>query len=63
MLDLIVYALLLGIVLAVAYAIYLIPPVKRVVRRFADAYRDFLLTVGFAIFAAALMYFIILPRM
>ena len=63
MLNLLINTILLGIVLAVAYAIYLIPPVKRVVRRFAEAYRDFLLTVGFAIFAAALMYFIILPRM
>ena len=63
MLDLIVYTILLGIVLAVAYAIYLIPPVKRVVRRFARRYTGFLVVLGFAILAAALMYFIILPRM
>ena len=63
MFELLAYAILLGIVLAVAYAIYLIPPVKRVVRRFADRYRDFLFTVGFALFVAAAMYFVILPRM
>ena len=63
MLDLIVYTILLGIVLAVAYAIYLIPPVKRVVRDFARRNTGFLVVLGFALFVAAAMYFIILPRM
>ena len=63
MLDLIVYTILLGIVLAVAYAIYLIPPVKRVVRDFARRNTGFLVVLGFALLVAAAMYFIILPRM
>jgi|GEM_PF-5826932 len=63
MLELAIYAILLGIVLAVLYTIYLIPPVKRLVRDFAERYREFLFTVGFALFAVAVMYFIVLPRM
>jgi Kef-type K+ transport system membrane component KefB len=51
-----------GIGAVLLYAIFLIPPVKRVVRNFAERYREFLFTVGFALFAAALMYFIVLPR-
>ena len=63
MLDLIVYTILLGIVMAVAYAIYLIPPVKRVVRDFARRNTGFLVVLGFALFAAAAMWYVILPRM
>ena len=63
MLNLLIDAVLLGIVLAVLYGIYSIPPVGRLVRRFADAYRDFLLTVAIALFAAAVMWYVILPKM
>jgi hypothetical protein len=63
LLNLLIDLVLLGIVAAVLYAIYLIPPVKRVVRSLIDRYRDLLFTVGFGLFVAAVMYFIILPRM
>jgi Kef-type K+ transport system membrane component KefB len=63
MLNLLIDLVLLGIVFGVLYAIYLIPPVKRVVRDLANRYRDFLFTVGFALFVAAVMYFVVLPKM
>ncbi len=63
MLDLIVYTILLGIGAVVLYAVYLIPPVKRVVRDFVRRNTGFLVVLGFALFVAAAMYFIILPRM
>ena len=62
MIDMIIQAAFLGIVLAVLYGIYLIPPVKRLVKRFANMYWEFLFTVGFAASAAAMMYFVVLPR-
>ena len=62
MLELAVYAILVGIGAMVLYAVYLIPPVKRVVRNLAGRYREFLFTVGFGLFVAAVMYFIVLPR-
>ena len=62
MLELLIYTIILGMALAVAYAIYLIPPVKRVVRNLAGRYREFLFTIGFGLFVAAVMYFIVLPR-
>jgi hypothetical protein len=36
MLNLLIDLVLLGIVFGVLYAVYLIPPVKRIVRRLAD---------------------------
>ena len=63
MIEFAVYAILVGIGAVVVYAVYLIPPVGRLVRRFADKYREFLFTIGFALFVAAVMYFIILPRL
>jgi fructose-specific phosphotransferase system IIC component len=63
MLNLLIDLVLLGIVLGGLYAVYLIPPVKKAVRELAYRYRDFLFTVGFALFVAAVMYFIVLPRM
>ncbi len=62
MFELAIYAILLGIVFGVLYAVYLIPPVKRVVRRLARRYSNFLIVSGFALFVAAVMYFIVLPR-
>lgn len=58
----IIQAALLGILLGLLYTIYLIPPVKRLVRSLAARNWEFLFTVGFATFAAAAMYFIVLPR-
>ena len=52
MLNLLIDAVLLGIVLAVLYGLYSIPPIRRLVRNFAERYREFLFTVGFAVFAA-----------
>ncbi len=63
MLNLLIDLVLLGIVFGVLYAIYLVPPVKRVVRRLVDRYRDFLFTVGFALFVGAVMWYVVLPRM
>ena len=56
-------ALILFLLLGVLYLIYLIPPVNRLVRSLASRYRDFLYTLVFALFVAAVMYYIILPRM
>ncbi len=63
MLNLLIDLVLLGIVFGVLYAVYHIPPVKRIVRRLADRYREFLFTVGFALFVAAVMWYVVLPRM
>jgi Kef-type K+ transport system membrane component KefB len=56
-------ALFLFLVVGVLYLIYLIPPVNRLVQSLASRYRDFLYTLVFALFVAAVMYYIVLPRM
>jgi len=62
MIDMIIQAALLGILLALLYGIYLIPPVKRLVRSFARRHSAGIIVSIFAAFVAAVMYFVVLPR-
>ncbi len=63
MLNLLIDLVLLGFVFGVLYAVYHIPPVKRVVRDLARRHSNFLVITGFALFVAAVMWYVVLPRM
>jgi len=61
MIDMAIQAGLLAILLGILYAIYLVPPVKRLVRSFFRRHSSGIIVSIFAAFAATVMYFIVLP--
>ena len=63
MIDMAPRAALLAVLFGVLYAIYLVLPVKRLVRSFSRRHSSGIIVSIFAAFAAAVMYFIVLPRM
>ena len=57
MIDMAIQAGLLTILLGILYAIYLVPPVKRLVRSFFRRHSSGIIVSIFAVFVAAVMYF------
>ena len=63
MLDLLIDAAFLAVLTGILYGVYLIPPVKRRVKYFAYKHWEILVAVLCALFASAVMIYVILPRM
>jgi phosphotransferase system glucose/maltose/N-acetylglucosamine-specific IIC component len=62
MINLLIDLAIVGILFGLLYLIYLIPPIRRWVRYFAYRHWEILITILCAIFASAVMIYVILPN-